>query len=270
MRLKIAHRTLYRFDPPKRGLVQSHRLTPTLCENQQIIDWKIEVEGAVEGAGFRDGAGDWIQTISVLGPVAELEVIVAGEIETVDLGGLLRGNRERVPPMAYLRPTRATRPDRALTELAKSAVAEIEAPLDQAHALASAIADQIAYTPGETDEATTAAEALALGRGVCQDHAHALIAAAIVLDIPARYVTGYLFANEEEGLHEASHAWAELWIHDLGWVGFDPSNRTCPNENYIRIGSGGDAFEAAPIRGVTQGLGGEALDVTVSVDQVQQ
>jgi transglutaminase-like putative cysteine protease len=117
------------------------------------------------------------------------------------------------------------------------------------------VADAIAYTPGETEHGTTAAEALALGHGVCQDHAHALIACALSLDIPARYVTGYLFASEETGLHEASHAWAELHVEGLGWVGFDVSNRCCPDERYIRLGSGADATEAAPIRGVAQGWG---------------
>lgn len=269
MRLRVRHETIYRFDPPMRGVVQSYRLTPSLFEGQQVIDWRIEVEGAARGAAFRDGAGDWIETVSLLGPVEQMSVKVMGEVETVDLSGILRGHRESIPPMAYLKPTRATRADMALMELAGDTVAALEGggALEKAHALSAAVADAIAYTPGETEHGTTAAEALAMGHGVCQDHAHALIACALSLDIPARYVTGYLFASEEEGLHEASHAWAELWVEGLGWVGFDVSNRCCPDERYIRIGSGADAGEAAPIRGVAQGAGHESLDVKVTVDQ---
>ena len=272
MRLRVRHETVYRFDPPMRGVVQSHRLTPSLFEGQQVIDWAVTVEGAARGAGFRDGAGDWIETVSLLGPVDSMTVTVAGEVETFDLAGVLRGHREVVPPMSYLRPTRATRADRALAELAADTVASLDAEgtLAKAHALSAAVAGAIAYTPGETEHGTTAAEALALGHGVCQDHAHALIACALSLDIPARYVTGYLFASEEEGLHEASHAWAELQVEGLGGVGFDPSNRCCPDERYIRIGSGADAIEAAPIRGVAQGAGHERLDVKVTVDQAAQ
>lgn len=272
MRLIVRHETVYHFDPPMRGVVQSHRLTPSLFDGQQVIDWQVTVEGAARGAGFRDGAGDWIETVSLLGPVAEMTVGVAGEVETVDLAGVLRGHRESIPPMAYLRPTRATRADMALIELAGDAVAGLAGAgaLERAHALSKAVADAIAYTPGQTEHGTTAAEALALGHGVCQDHAHALIACALSLDIPARYVTGYLFASEEMGLHEASHAWAELHVEGLGWVGFDPSNRCCPDERYIRLGSGADATEAAPIRGVAQGLGHERLDVKVTVDQAAQ
>ena len=272
MRLRVDHETVYHFDPPMRGVVQSLRLHPTQCENQQVIDWAVHVEGAARGAAFRDGAGDWVETVMLLGPVDRVTVGVAGEVETTDKGGVLHGNRERVPPEAYLRPSRATTADRALEELARDTVSGLSptAVLDRAHALSGAVSNAIAYTPGQTEHGTTAAEALALGRGVCQDHAHALIAAALVLEIPARYVTGYLFSTEEEGEHEASHAWAELRIPDLGWVGFDASNKTCPDERYIRLGSGADAAEAAPIRGVLDGNGAENLDVRVVVKQSQQ
>lgn len=272
MRLRVRHETVSHFDPPMRGVVQSHRLTPSLFEGQQIIDWTVSVEGAARGAGFRDGAGDWIETVSLLGPVERMVVEVLGEVETFDLAGVLRGHRETIPPMAYLRPTRATRADKALIELAGDAVAALGpgGALEKAHALSAAVADAIRYTPGETEHGTTAAEALALGHGVCQDHAHALIACALSLDIPARYVIGYIFASEQMGLHEASHAWAELHVEGLGWVGFDPSNRCCPDERYIRLGSGADATEAAPIRGVAQGAGQERLDVKVTVDQAAQ
>jgi transglutaminase-like putative cysteine protease len=272
MRLRVLHETVSHFDPPMRGVVQSHRLTPSLFEGQQVIDWEVTVEDAARGAGFRDGAGDWVETVSLLGPVERMTVLVAGEVETFDLAGVLKGHRELIPPMTYLRPTRATRADRALIELAADTVAGLGTvgALAKAHALSAAVADAIRYTPGETEHGTTAAEALALGRGVCQDHAHALIACALSLDIPARYVTGYLFASEATGLHEASHAWAELHVEGLGWVGFDPSNRCCPDERYIRIGSGADAVEAAPIRGVAQGAGHERLDVKVIVDQAAQ
>ena len=272
MRLRVRHETVYHFDPPMRGVVQSHRLTPSLYEGQQVIDWSVDVDGAMRGAGFRDGAGDWIETVSLLGPVEQMAIVVRGEVETVDLSGVLRGHRESGPPMSYLRPTRATRADKALTELAADAVAGLDeaATLDRSHALMNAVADAIPYTPGETEHGTTAAEALALGHGVCQDHAHAMIACAMTLGVPGRYVTGYLFASEEEGAHEASHAWAELWVEGLGWVGFDPSNRSCPDDRYIRLGSGADATEAAPIRGVAQGVGREWLDVKVVVDQASQ
>ena len=70
--------------------------------------------------------------------------------------------------------------------------------------------------------------------------------------------------------HEAAHAWAEVHVAGLGWVGFDPANRCCPDDRYIRLGSGLDAQDAAPIRGIARGVGAESLDVTVAVQALQQ
>ena len=263
MRLTVHHTTDYRFDPPMRGVIQSLRLTPSAFEGQQVIDWTIEVDGAVRGAAFRDGAGDWIETATTLGPVDALTVEVTGEVETRDLSGVLRGHRERVVPEVYLRGSRSTETDAALAELAHDSVAGETDALGRAHALMRGVAGAIAYTPGRTDASTTAAEALAQGQGVCQDHTHAMIAAARALGIPGRYVSGYLFAPG--GAAEASHAWAELFVDGLGWVGFDASNGVSPHESYIRLGSGFDAQDAAPIRGVAQGAGEERLDVEVKV-----
>jgi transglutaminase-like putative cysteine protease len=132
------------------------------------------------------------------------------------------------------------------------------------------VTDAIAYRPGVTHAHTTAAEALALGEGVCQDHAHALLALARLRGLPARYVSGYLFADAAGQAHEAAHAWAEVFVAGLGWVGFDPANRCCPDDRYIRLGSGFDAQDAAPIRGIARGGGQEAMDVTVAILQAAQ
>ncbi|MDU8944995.1 transglutaminase family protein [Ovoidimarina sediminis] len=271
MRLQVDHATTYHFDPPMHGVVQTLRLWPTECENQQTLDWQVDAGAAAIGAGFRDGAGDWVETATLMGAVESLTIRVTGTVETVDCGGVLKGLRERVPPQAYLRTTRATLPDRAILDLARSATSDVSETdvLARSHAIMDAVEEAIAYTPGETEHGTTAAEALALGHGVCQDHAHVIIAAARSIGIPARYVTGYLFASEEDGAHEASHAWAELYVPDLGWVGFDASNGKCPDAHYIRVGSGLDADGAAPIRGVLKGAGQETLDAHVSVDQVR-
>jgi len=142
--------------------------------------------------------------------------------------------------------------------------------LERAHRISAAVADAIAYRPGTTHAHTTAAEALGQGEGVCQDHAHAVIAAARVAGLPARYVSGYLHASADGTPHEAAHAWAEVWVEGLGWVGFDASNRCCPDAHYIRLGSGLDAQGAAPIRGIARGPGSESLDVTVAVQAAQQ
>lgn len=268
MLLNVDHTTRYRYDQPVRAVMQSHRLTPSRFDGQKVVSWAVTVSGGAMGGGFRDGAGDWVQGWTVKGPVSAVEVQVRGQIETTDLAGMLRGHRELVPPLAYLRDTPATAADAALRALAESAAQDD--PLSRAHALAFAVAGAIAYRPGTTHSHTTAAEALAQGEGVCQDHAHALIACARLSGMPSRYVSGYLFASEEGQPHEASHAWAEIHVPGYGWIGFDPANRCCPDARYIRLGSGLDAKEAAPIKGIARGLGAESMDVTVAIQSQSQ
>lgn len=270
MILTVHHVTRYRYDQPVRGIIQSHRLTPSVFDGQRTDTWTVSVTEGLRGGSFRDGAGDWIESWSVIGPIEEIAVTVSGTVETRDLSGLLTGHRECVPPEVYLRDTLPTRADAALTELARDALAGRSEVLDQAHALSSAVAGAIAYRPGVTHAHTTAAEALALGEGVCQDHAHALCAAARAVGLPGRYVSGYLHAAEDGTPHEAAHAWAEIFVAGLGWVGFDPANSCCPDDRYIRLGSGLDARDAAPIRGVARGMEQEHLDVSVAVLAAQQ
>jgi transglutaminase-like putative cysteine protease len=270
MILTVLHTTTYRYEAPVRGVVQSHRLTPSVFDGQKTLRWKIEIEGGQAGGAFRDGAGDWIQSHSVRGPVSEITVRVSGDVETFDLAGVLRGHRETVPPEAYLSETASTRADAALIDLGRAAVDGVRDALDGAHRMSAAVAEAIAYKPGSTQSQTSAAEAMSQGQGVCQDHAHALIAAARSQGLPARYVSGYLLATEGEGPHEAAHAWAEIWIKGLGWIGFDPANSCCPDDRFIRLGSGYDAQDAAPIRGIARGPGSESLDVTVAIQAVQQ
>ncbi len=267
MWLSVDHVTTYAYDRPVKGVQQSHRLVPAVFDGQKVADWQVEVPGGIRGGAFRDGAGDGVQAWSVPGPVETVEVRVRGLVQTADLAGVLRGHREAVPPGVWLTGTAATRADAAIAALA-GGVASEASPLAAAHALMAAVADRIVWTPGATGPQTSAAEALAQGTGVCQDHAQVMIAAARAAGLPARYVAGYLFADGTEA--QAAHAWAEVHVEALGWVGFDAANRTCPDARYIRLCCGFDAADAAPIRGTARGgVGAEALTVTVRVAEAQ-
>ncbi|MDZ7905578.1 MAG: transglutaminase family protein [Cypionkella sp.] len=273
MLLTVDHITRYHYDRPVRGVVQSHRLTPSRYDGQKVLDWAVTVSGGVMGGGFRDGAGDYVQGWSVAGPADEITVHVQGRVETTDLAGVLKGHREMVPPLAYLRQTAATAPDAAIMDLSRAYTPQDA--LGGAHALALAVSQAITYAPGSTHAATTAAQALAQGAGVCQDHAQVLVSAARHAGQPARYVSGYLHSSKDGAAHEAAHAWAEIHIAGLGWVGFDPANHCCPDDRYIRLGSGFDAQDAAPIRGVSRAVGrsgaaAENLTVTVAIAAQEQ
>jgi transglutaminase-like putative cysteine protease len=275
--LKVSHTTTYSYEFAARGMIQSLRMFPSVFEGQIVHDWSVRVETpngpGIRGGLFRDGAGDQVEGWSVRGPVSQVSVIVEGLVETKDLSGVLRGHREIVPPEVYLRDTGpVTQADAKITDLAMTAVSGKTTSLAKAHALSEACAKAIAYSSGTTHANTTAAEAVAQGAGVCQDHAHALIAMARAVGMSARYVSGYLHASEDGSLHEAAHAWGEVYVGEgLGWIGFDPANNCCPDDRYIRLGSGYNATDAAPIKGLALGgVGQESLDVSVALDAVQQ
>ena len=166
---------------------------------------------------------------------------------TRDSSGILGKVYGRAPLWLFRQPTESTKPGDGIIELA-NVVAKANAPLDGLHDLSSAILARVPYQIGKTETATTAEEAITIGQGVCQDHANIFVAAARKAGVPARYVSGYLYMPDRVD-QDASHAWAEAHLDELGWVGFDVSNGVSPDEKYLRIAIGRDASDAAPISG---------------------
>jgi len=272
MRLKIDHETRYRYEHPLRHSVQTLRLWPRNNAAQRVVSWHIETDANAPLPAFEDSFGNVTHTLCIDQPHDSVRVHVTGEVMTNETHGVIGETFEAAPPLVFCRDTDLTRPDDALVALAEScrggAAADPPA-LDILHRLLDAVADQVDYRVGETHAETTAAEALAHGYGVCQDHAHVFAACARHLGFPARYVSGYMWHNPDEPDGEAAHAWAEAYISDLGWVGFDPSNRRSPNEAYVRLAAGLDKRMAAPILGLRHGGGAETIAVTVRVAQAR-
>ena len=143
-------------------------------------------------------------------------------------------------------------------------------PLPLLHGLMTALNREMKFDTDPTHSATTAAEAFALRRGVCQDLTHIFIAAARQLGIPARYVGGHFYRVDGVTAQDAGHAWAEAYVEHLGWVGFDPTNGIGTTEAHVRVAIGLDYLGAAPVRGTRYGGSGETLKVAVHVDQARQ
>ncbi|MEM6422387.1 MAG: transglutaminase family protein, partial [Pseudomonadota bacterium] len=145
---------------------------------------------------------------------------------------------------------------------------EGENDLARMHALNAAVHALVDYKPGVTDMTTTAEETATRHVGVCQDFTHLFIAAARQMGLPARYVVGYLY--NETSSEPASHAWAETFIDGLGWIGFDPVHEVCPAEHHIRMMSGFDAPDAAPIRGTMLPGSSEEMEIAVEIGPTGQ
>ncbi len=267
MLVSIRHTTHYAYDTVSSFAVQRLRLTPSDNQSQKVLSWAIEAEGIEHAATYVDGFGNRIHLITHSRPYETLEITAAGEVETFDRDGMVGKIGEAANPRVFLRATPRTESSAAIDALADE-VPE-RRPLDRLHHLLEAIATRVVYDTDATHSETTAVDAFAAGQGVCQDHAHIFIAATRRLGIPARYVTGYLHVEGEENA-VAHHAWAEAFLDDLGWVGFDPANHICPTERYVRLACGFDAASAAPITGARRGGGAESLRVDVIVRQQQQ
>lgn len=269
MLLSISHTTHYKYEEPGSHAVQKLRLTPHDSDAQTVINWSIDAPGIETAATHVDGFGNRVHLISQAEPQASLSITASGEVETKDTGGVYGPDHPQTNPRLFLNVTRLTESSQEIDSLADDIARATANPLDQLHVLMAQISEKVAYEPWTTHASTTAPEAFEAGKGVCQDHAHILIAAARKLDIPARYVTGYLHVPEQT-FSVAHHAWAEAFLPELGWIGLDPANGVCPTEHYVRLSCGFDAVAAAPITGVRKGSGTENLTVDVIVKQQQQ
>lgn len=269
MRIKITHETRYKFEKSPNRLVQRLHLKPTEFESQKTLSWKIGAPG-IEGAlEYVDGFGNWVHLVTADIAEHSATIVAEGEIETQDTAGVVRGFMTLVPDNVFLRQTPATQPDAAMLKAVAPLRDKMNA-LATGHALMALVHEKIAYEVDTSDVLTTAAQSFAAGRGVCQDHAQAMLGMARSLQIPGRYVTGYLVTGIGASA-AAAHAWAELLMPDLGWVGFDAANNQCPTDHYVRLAAGLDAAAVAPIKGSRRGgIGSEHLTVAVRAEIEQQ
>ncbi len=269
MRLRIAHSIVLRYDPPATAVIQVLRLTPRNHEGQYVMSWRIDVSADARLNAHEDAFGNLSHVFTADGPLDALSVKVDGEVETQNTEGVVRGTLERFPPSLFLRDTLLTQADATMQDFAqKVRAAHSGDSLGELHALMQGLHQEM---HGDDDsplatEAATAAEVFARKRGIARDLTHIFIGAAHSLGIPARYVAGYHCADDTAEQH-AGHAWAEAFVPDLGWVGFDAANCVCPTEAYVRVAVGLDALGAIPVRGTRYGAGNETLAVAIKVDQ---
>lgn len=268
MRLAVRHETHYDYETPLAYSAQRLHLWPADFAAQKTIAWSISAPGFDQALAYTDGFGNHVHMITfgnIEGPVA---IVAEGIVEVEDRAGVVRGIASAAPEAVFLRQTRPTTANAPIRAMAEKLFTG-RPVLDALHGLMAEIHARVAYETGATHAHTTAAEAFADGRGVCQDHAHIFISAARAAGVPARYVTGYLVTGQGAS-STAAHAWAEALVPDLGWVGFDPANAKCPTDNYVRVAGGLDSAGVAPIRGSRRGGDAERMRVEVRVEIAQQ
>lgn len=266
MLLQIQHETVYRYSTPIDYSIQYLRLTPRQETQQRALNWKIQTPGRYQR--HTDAYGNIGHILVLDSPHDEIRIVVTGQVSVAEQNAHRPQDGGEVPLFAYLQETRLTRPDEAIRDLAYHALGPRGANIDSLFNLIGTIRERVRYVPGTTEVEHSAAEALALGTGVCQDHAHVFIASCRAMNLPARYVSGYIHPGQSQ--HAASHAWADVWVEELGWISFDITHGRFAGPEHCRLAVGRDYLDACPVRGVRRGGGEEAMQVAVQIQGGQQ
>jgi transglutaminase-like putative cysteine protease len=264
MQLKITHRIELTYDQPVRHSLQRLRLVPHDGVSQTVRPWALAIGGAREELRFTDQFTNETVLISVEGEPRTVVIEAKGEVVTHETSGVAGKHRGFAPLWLFLQETAATAAGDAIHELAASSSGGTE--IEKLHGLMAEICEGAAR---QEATANTDAGAEPVGKeeeGVARDRAHAFISAARLLHFPARFVSGYRFDGHSNG-NAALHGWAEAHVRGLGWVGFDLANCISPDERYVRLATGRDYCDAAPISGISLPVAPGQLAVRVIVEQ---
>jgi transglutaminase-like putative cysteine protease len=265
MQMHIRHETRYHYERPVKYSVQSLHLTPRRDLSQRALSWNITAPG--RRLEQIDAYGNISHLLTIEAPHRDIQIVVQGVVETADAEG--RQDDGILSPLAYLAPTQLTAPNEELKAFAQHALQSIAEPRARAQALAEAVFGAVRYKSGTSDVQDSAAVAFKSGEGVCQDHAHVYIASARSIGMPARYVSGYLYTGDSNDA--ASHAWVDIWLGaEIGWQSIDVTHKRPAVRTYCRLAVGRDYLDAAPVRGVRHGGGGEKMQANVTVAESAQ
>jgi transglutaminase-like putative cysteine protease len=268
MILRVEHTTEFHYDEPIVEAYTELRLRPLEGGGQHCSSFRLATEPfGLRVREYHDHFGNDVHHFDVLESHERLAVTAVSEVMTPEW---FTGDRRQPTPLElydFLTPTAYTPFAGAVTDLAKRH-AKVDSGFERASALMAAVRGKLVYEPGATDVQTRADEVLALGRGVCQDFAHVMLAACRCVGIAARYVSGYLYDPTLEGDNAASHAWVDIWDEERGWIALDPTHDRGQTESYVRVAVGRDYADVPPTRGVYKGAANETLSVRVGLQSI--
>jgi hypothetical protein len=250
MLITIRHKLSLTLGPGISRSVQHVLLTPQTGPTQVVREWAIEMPGFAGAASFLDGSGNRAQLVSQSPADEELVVSVAGVVETIDRNGVVGRVPGEPPPALYRRPSLMAKAAGAVTSKFRSTPRSGQDRIALLHGLMERVGEVVGGVSEQSQSQDGQSQSQSQGEAVkapAADYAHAFIGAARALDIPARYISGYLATHDDDA---AWHGWAEAWDDGLGWIGFDPMLGYCPTDKHVRVASGLDAGSVPPVRSV--------------------
>ncbi|MEJ2504438.1 MAG: transglutaminase family protein, partial [Gemmatimonadota bacterium] len=286
MQLSVRHITHFTYEAPIRDSIMEVRLCPRTDARQQCYSFELDVKPHAQLFSYQDFLGNTIHHFDIPGLHDDLLLESRALVEVrspPEVPDALPPSAWDVPPdlepadrLEMTMPSQFARPSDPLLALRDELdVVRRDDPLSLLRELNGRLYESFEYSPRSTHAQSPIEDALRTRSGVCQDLAHIFIILVRLLDIPCRYVSGYLFhrrdgSNGHDRSAEAgSHAWAEAYLPALGWVGFDPTIDILAAERHIRVALGRDYADVSPTRGVYKGDARSTLRVGVSVERAR-
>jgi transglutaminase-like putative cysteine protease len=280
--LAVRHSTRYQYDRPVRESVMEIWMQPQKRAGQRLISFDLELDPAAQLFSYADTFGNAVYHFDIPQPHQRLTIMARSAVETEEPTplpeGLDRGEWDRLKSdfvrgehFDFLHPHGFAEPTAALAAfVAEKKLEELRVrdPLNAVRDLSRTVYEAFAYEAGVTRADSPIDDVLEARKGVCQDFAHVMIAICREWGIPARYVSGYLFTDRKAGDRsdpDATHAWVEVFLPSLRWVGFDPTNNIVAAERHIACAVGRDYSDVPPSRGVYKGEAESELAVGVTV-----
>ena len=282
MRLSIRYLTTFTYDAAVSESQNALRARPAADDGQGLIHYAVTVDPPTSVVSYTDYWGTWVDSFGIVGQHTRLTVVADSVVET---------NERPVPSASvpwdgeallrsgffeYLSPSPHVSWHEDVTDFARETVAGGVDAVAAARDVAVAVGDLLTYEAGATEVGTSVGEIWEQRRGVCQDYAHLALALYRCVGLPARYVSGYLYASdsasgerpEQDEVDVATHAWVEVYIPEFGWWGLDPTNQLTVGERHVKIGHGRDYEDVMPLRGVYHGnVESDGLEVAVKISR---
>ena len=280
MKLQVVHRTTYEYAEAVTQNYNELRLQPVSQDGQNCDAFHLKISPDARLSRYLDFYLNFVQFFEVHDPHGSLVIQSTSEVTTSDArlpDDATTAKRERLPECLrlekcydFLQPSTFVATPPEVWRLALDAAHGQSDVWQAAVAIRRFIHANFSYTPSVTGVDTHMLEFMNLRRGVCQDFTHLMLGMCRALKIPARYVSGYLYNGPTETLRgcQASHAWCEVFVPDLGWFGLDPTNNNAPGHHYIKVAVGRDYADIVPVKGRYKGTPNRKMSVHVELSSL--
>ena len=281
-RYTIRHLTTFDYDAPIAESVMELRMRPATTGAQRCLQFEVTVEPQARVFAFQDSRGNWIHHFNVPQKHERLTIAAQAQVDLDAPASLpeslphdawadVDGEAAAGEDWDFRHESAFTPWSEALIGFAGSIGAPRETdPLSAVRRVMAAIHREFEYAPKSTRVDSPIDDALAARRGVCQDFSHIMLATLRRLGLPCRYVSGYIAPRHADQIGSrsspiATHAWVEVKLPDIGWIGLDPTHNAAAGTRHIQVGVGRDYADVPPTRGVFRGRSSSTLSVSVGI-----